>query len=133
MYLVCGKNNPARAVCVENNPARVYASKTARHGEARRKSQPRDGPKVPRRWLRSLSLRQRCCASFLLLRASILRSRFLRRRFSAAEPASRRFLSRDRIRVDLFSARRSVRVFLSLGCQPLLSGSQELEGHHRAE
>ncbi|KAJ1210472.1 hypothetical protein NDU88_005836 [Pleurodeles waltl] len=45
MYLICGKNNPARAVCVENNPARVYALKTARHGEVRRKSQPRDGPK----------------------------------------------------------------------------------------
>ncbi|KAJ1101707.1 hypothetical protein NDU88_006772 [Pleurodeles waltl] len=133
MYLVCVKNNPARAVRVENNPARLYASKRTRHGDARRNSQPRDGPKVPRRRLRSLSLRQRCCASFLLLRASILRSRFLRRRFSAAEPASRRFLSRDRIRVDLFSARRSVRVFLSLGCQPLLSRSQELEGHHRAE
>ncbi|KAJ1216217.1 hypothetical protein NDU88_003823 [Pleurodeles waltl] len=56
------------------------------------------------------------------------------RRFSAAEPAMCRFFTRGSdLRQSFPCMALCAWIFLSLGCQLLLSGSQELDGHHRAE
>ncbi|KAJ1151820.1 hypothetical protein NDU88_004599 [Pleurodeles waltl] len=53
--------------------------------------------------------------------------------FSASEPAARHFFSRRSELLQSFSRTALCVDFLLLGCQLLLSGSLELDEHHRAE
>ncbi|KAJ1117509.1 hypothetical protein NDU88_005708 [Pleurodeles waltl] len=96
--------------------------------------QPHDDPKTTQCGLRSLSLRQRCCVTFLLLRASILQSRFqLASIFSCRADGALFFQPQIGV-ASIFSPHGTLCMdFLLLACQLLLSGPQELDGHHRAE
>ncbi|KAJ1202353.1 hypothetical protein NDU88_006153 [Pleurodeles waltl] len=96
--------------------------------------QPHDDPKTTQRGLRSPSLPQRCCTSFLQLSVSILRLRYRRASIFSREAGSTS-ISQPQIGVtSIFSLHGVLCVdFFLLVCQLLLSLSQELDGHHRAE